>query len=351
MPSTYTLSHPNCCALLSRTWSGFSQRALFCDAHKMAKLLDDLISVPHLQTLVRGVTISPHGYEVDHIPLPAYMSCLASVLSLLRNLAKVVIENDDSEDEAIRAYLDLIPNVLGNAPLVELDINVYSVETIHYVFGILGGTNIKRVGLSGFIDDETPLHLPSLESIHFEVIDLPKEFHNCLTHYFDLPNLKMCEIVIDFVDDLLHWQDVLRRGFPPLKLFKLELGISFTDDVAWSGIPKKIITCPGDLHDLRMVIEWWSSTFRALSDSKATIHFTELTFTLPDLQDVDTLEEAWNSLDESLAHTTFSGVRNIHFESRREGRFVTRVAYSPVLADRMWLVLPRLASRGVLRFV
>ncbi|KAF8997137.1 hypothetical protein BDZ89DRAFT_784485 [Hymenopellis radicata] len=107
---------------------------------------------------------------------------------------------------------------------------------------------------------------------------------------------------------------------------------------------------PRNLDETRKFIEWWSSTFRALSDTKATIHFTELTFTLPGLQAVDTLEEAWNSLDDSLAHTTFSGVRNIHFErSHREGRFVTRAAYSPVLADRMRLVLPRLASRGVLR--
>ncbi|KAF8997655.1 hypothetical protein BDZ89DRAFT_1148440 [Hymenopellis radicata] len=95
---------------------------------------------------------------------------------------------------------------------------------------------------------------------------------------------------------------------------------------------------PGGLNETCKFIKWWSSTFRALSDSKATIHFTELTFTFPALQDIDTLEEAWNSLDNSLAHTTFSGVRNIHFErSRREGRVVVRAAYSPVIADRMLL--------------
>ncbi|KAF8997661.1 hypothetical protein BDZ89DRAFT_1051895 [Hymenopellis radicata] len=223
-------------------------------------------------------------------------------------------------------------------------------------FGILGGTNIKRVSLFGGLNpykvDPKPtrkrLHLPSLEGIRFGVDTLQAEFHNLLTHYFDLPNLKTCEIVIPFVDDLLEWQDVLRRGFPPLELFKVELERTegFTDDVlAWiddddnfgqdaicplplAGLPFQHVhfsVSPRALEETRTYIEWLSSTFRALSDSKATIHFTELTFTFPDLQDIDTLGEAWNSLDDSLAHTTFSGVRNIHFErSRREGRFVTR---------------------------
>ncbi|KAF9017729.1 hypothetical protein BDZ89DRAFT_1074570 [Hymenopellis radicata] len=373
------------CALVSQTWSVLSQRALFRDAQvklypykKMARLLDDLISVPHLQTLIRGVTIRPHRHVLDNIPLQAYMSCLAPVLSLLRNLTKVAFRNDLSEHAAIRSYLNLIPNVLGNAPLVELDVNVYSVETLHHVFGILGGTKIKRVSLSGFIDNETVtvvsgpirklLHLPSLEFIRFGVVGLEEEFHNCLTHYFDLPNLKLCEIVIALLDDLLQWQDLLRRGFPPLELFKVEVKSSVAEDIAWTdileedayrplplaGLPFQhlhLSVNPENLDETRKSIKWWSSTFRALSDTKATIHFTELTFTFPDLQDIDTLEEAWNLLDESLAHETFSGVQNIHFErSHREpeGRFITRAAYSSVLADRMRLVLPQLASRGVL---
>ncbi|KAF8997140.1 hypothetical protein BDZ89DRAFT_1052134 [Hymenopellis radicata] len=237
------------CALVSRNWSGFGQRALFRDAHwvdlssyqKMAKLLDDLISVPHLQTLVRGLKIYPYCYEVDRIPLPAYMSCLASVLSLLPNLMKVAFENDDydSEDVAIRSYLDLIPNVLGNGPLVELDIAVFSVETFHHVFGILGGTNIKRVSLSGIVDphevDTGPtwkrLHVPSLEVIHLQFACLFEEFQKGLMQYFDLPNLKQCEIVTGLAYELLQWQNVLRRGFPPLQLFKLELDRGFPEDV------------------------------------------------------------------------------------------------------------------------
>ncbi|KAF9012245.1 hypothetical protein BDZ89DRAFT_481896 [Hymenopellis radicata] len=214
------------CALVSRTWSGFSQRALFRDAQvnldsheRMAKLLDDLISVPHLQTLVRGLTVRQR-WHFDDIPLPAHMSCLASVLSLLPNLMKVAFEDEDIDDIATRSYLDLIPNIL---PLVELHIGIYSVETFQHVFRILGGTNVKRVSLSGVVnphevDSEATrerLHLPSLERIHFEVDGLQEEFHNCLMQYFDLPNLKLCEIVIAFVDDLMKWLDVLRRGFPP----------------------------------------------------------------------------------------------------------------------------------------
>ncbi|KAF9027592.1 hypothetical protein BDZ89DRAFT_796307 [Hymenopellis radicata] len=75
------------CVLVSRTWSAFSQRALFRDAqvnlypYKMARLLDDLISLPHLQTLIRGLTIQQLSTK-DDIPLTTHMSCLASVLLL-----------------------------------------------------------------------------------------------------------------------------------------------------------------------------------------------------------------------------------------------------------------------------
>ncbi|KAF9000385.1 hypothetical protein BDZ89DRAFT_698008 [Hymenopellis radicata] len=404
------------CALVSRTWSVFSQRALFrsiqvnLDTYKkMAKLLDDLISLPHLQTLVRGLTICERRPD-DGIPSCTHMSCLASVLSLLPNLMKVVFEDNDPEG----SYLDLIPNVLGNAPLVELDYEVYSIETFQHVFEILGGTIIKRVSLSGSIYGQTQgqtlvsgairkrLHLPSLERIRFGVSGLEEEFHNCLTHYFALPNLKQFECFTESVDDLVRWRDVLLRGFPPLELFKLELGIGFPDHLDYTEIREEdafqpiplaglqfqhvhLSVNPEYLDDTRRFIEWWSSTFRALSDSKATIHFTELTFTFTDLQDINTLEEAWNSLDDSLAHTRFSGVRNIHFERRiwqgeldplqaayyrvqqafesllmlisppgGNGRGTRNTSYltpSPVFADRMRLVLPRLASRGVLRFV
>ncbi|KAF9003481.1 hypothetical protein BDZ89DRAFT_1080938 [Hymenopellis radicata] len=365
------------CALVSRTWSGFGQRALFRNAQvnlstykKMAKLLDDLISIPHLQTLIRGLTICERRSD-DGILLSTHMSCLATVLSLLPNLMTVGFEDDDAEGLATRSYLDLIPNVLRNAPLVELDIEVYSIETFQHLFEILGGTNTKRAD-AGLGAIRKRLHLPSLEHIRLEVSGLQEEFHNCLMQYFDLPNLKVCEIVIAVLDDLLQWRDILLRGFPPLELFKLELKSCISDDFGYiipqldeaafrpiplAGLPFQHVHLSVNtraLNETRRFIEWWSSTFRTLSDSKATIHFTELTFTFTftDLQDTDTLEEAWNSFDNSLAHTMFNGVRNIHFERRSWRRgLITRAAYSPVLADRMRLVLPRLASRGVLHFV
>ncbi|KAF9027661.1 hypothetical protein BDZ89DRAFT_1160727 [Hymenopellis radicata] len=367
------------CALVSRTWSGFSQRALFRDAQvnldtykRMTKLLDDLISIPHLQTLFRGLAIYYQGHLVDDdIPVPAYMSCLASVLSLLPNLIEVVLFGDDDGDiAAIRSYLDLIPNV---APLVELGIDIYSAEAFQYVFGILAGTNVKRVCLSGFLDPyevdsgatRKRLHIPSLECIRFGVEGLEEEFHNCLTHHFDLPNLKQCEIVAEFTDELVRWQDLLPQGFPSLELFKLELWGDFLDDfitdprifedvyrpLPLAGMPFQhvhlSVTCHGDVEDSCTIIEWWSSTFRALSDSKATIHFTELTFA--DLPDIDTLGSEWQSLDDSLAHPMFTVIRNIHFESSEMG-LITEAVY-PDLADQIRLTLPRLASRGVLCLV
>ncbi|KAF9023971.1 hypothetical protein BDZ89DRAFT_1136370 [Hymenopellis radicata] len=373
------------CALVSRTWSGFSQRALFRDAQVklwtyeyMTKLLADLISVPHLQTLVRSLAIYQR-YINDVIPLTAHMSCLASVLPLLPNLMKVMFQDEDIDARRIvatRSYLDLIPNVLGEAPLVELNIDIYSLEIFHHFFGILAGTNVKRVHLFGLVNRRNVelgatrkrLHLPSLQIIRFGVDGLQEEFYNCLTHSFDLPNLKQCEFVTEFADELLRWHDVLLRGkFPPLELFKLELANGFTEDLQYAGIPEEDAYRPlplaslpfqhvhlsvntGDRDETRKFIEWWSSTFRALSDSKATIHFTELTFSFTDLPDIDTLEEEWNSLDNSLAHTMFSSVRSIHFRGidGQSELIGTEAAYT-VLGDRIRLVLPRLASRGVLR--
>ncbi|KAF9000384.1 hypothetical protein BDZ89DRAFT_1170316 [Hymenopellis radicata] len=374
------------CALVSRAWSGFSQHALFRNAQvnlnsheKMAKLLDNLISVPHLQMLVRGLKIDYQGHLVDDdIPLSAYMSCITSVLPLLPNLIKVVFfgYSDSDEIAATRSYLDLIPNVLENAPFVELDIDIYFVEAFQHVFGILAGTNVKRVCLYGVVDPHQGyfgatrkrLHLPSLECIRFGVEGLEEEFHDCLTHHFDLPNLKQCEIVADYVAKLVRWQDLLLRGFPPLELFKLELqGDFFIDHVMDPSIPEEdvyrplplaglpfqhvhlSVTCPGDLDDACTIIEWWSSTFRSLSDSKATIHFTELTLTCMDPRDIDALGSEWQSLDASLAHPMFSAIRNVHFENSKRG-LITEAAY-PDLADQIRLALPQLSSRGVLCLV
>ncbi|KAF9027648.1 hypothetical protein BDZ89DRAFT_1134112 [Hymenopellis radicata] len=310
------------CALVSRTWSGFSQHALFRNAQvdlhtykKMTELLDDLVSVPHLQALIRDVKIYQYvrwrrSQQIpDDIQFPTYMSCLTSVLSLLPNLAKVVLFHETSwlgEDYSNRPYLDLIPNVLGSAPLVELDIGgIYSVESLWHVFEVLEGRNVKRVSLSGFNNSPTTsdlgvsatferIHLPSLECIRSNLSDLQNEFYDCLTRRVDLPHLKQCEIITDNVDDLNDWSDVLLRGFPPLELFKLELTSDFDDDEDFTGIPEEdayrplpfgglqfrhvhLSVKPKDLSEIRKFIEWWSSTFRALSDSDATIHFTELT--------------------------------------------------------------------------
>ncbi len=225
------------CALVSRTWSAFSQDILFRNLQvklysyeKTAKLLADLIFAPHLQTLVRDLAIYRRLSD-DDIPLSAHLSCLASVLSRLPNLEKVAFEGGDLREESIQSYLDLIPDVLGNAPLVEMDSDIYSFESFQDVFEILEGTQVKRITLSGIasrhpvrlVSPREHLHLPSLECIRFGVEGLQRDFHRCLTHKLDLPNLKQCEIFTNFVHEFLRWRSVLLRGFPPLWLFKLEL--------------------------------------------------------------------------------------------------------------------------------
>ncbi|KAF8873611.1 hypothetical protein CPB85DRAFT_584867 [Mucidula mucida] len=150
------------CALVLRTWSGFSQRALFRHAQvdlysytRMAGLTDDLTSDPHLQTLIRNLKIYQRvrWYDYQDVPFPAYMSRLTSVLSLLPNLAKIAFQEmtwpGDADDRT--AYRDLIPNVLGSAPLVELDIGtIYTLADLQHAFEVLEGTNVKRISLSGF---------------------------------------------------------------------------------------------------------------------------------------------------------------------------------------------------------
>ncbi len=46
-------------------------------------------------------------------------------------------------------WREAIPNLSGNASLVELEIDMYSAETFHDVFAVLSGTNIKHVILTG----------------------------------------------------------------------------------------------------------------------------------------------------------------------------------------------------------
>ncbi|KAF8886846.1 hypothetical protein CPB85DRAFT_1566762 [Mucidula mucida] len=378
---TYTLRR---CALVSRTWAGFSQLILFRDAQldirtskKMAKLLDDLTSTPHLQTLVRAVAV-PERCSDDAIPSPVHMSRIASVLSLLPNLTKFVIREYVGADDqvAIQSFLDLIPNVLGNAPLVELDIVIYSFEAFQHLFGILAGTNVKRVTLSGTVRcrqvnleaTRQRLCIPSLEYIRFKVYgDLREEFHHCLVHDFDIPNLKQCEFGMDSPDQLLDWQGTLRQGFPPVGVVKLELGFCIpwslpfiqdppdqnefrpvTHPIALTGVYFHHVHLKANsvsVRETRLFINWWSSTFRALStDSNTTIHFTELTFTFTVFKDFDALKSACQSLDDSLAHPMFSAVRQIRFKN--SNGFI-----SEAVAAKIRLALPQMASRGVLSLV
>ncbi|KAF9049451.1 hypothetical protein BDZ89DRAFT_1126425 [Hymenopellis radicata] len=269
---------------------------------------------PHLQTLFRGVVIyqpDENGLKSDgYAGISTYMTCLTSVLSLLPSLVSmqiIFLDTRSNNKDAIRFYLDLI-QISGSSLLVELDLGfIVTVEHFHVTFKALEGTNIKRVTLFGILDEPvtvdaggsvTRLHLPSLECICFA------------EGYVDLPNLTQCEIVLgDDPDELSAWRDVLLRGFPPLKLFKFEI----TDEYM--------------AYQAEEFIEWWSSTFRALSDSKAAIHFTELTLTFTDPENDSALKAAWQSLDNSLSHPVFSTVRAIHFEKSDHKALITQTVY------------------------
>ncbi len=90
------------------------------------------------------------------------------------------------------------------------------------------------------------------------------------------------------------------------------------DTLPLAGLPFKHVhlslTFSGGLPRTRDFVMWWSLTLRALSKSKATIYFTELTFSFNDLEEIDSLKSACQSLDDSLAHPMLSAVRSIHFE-------------------------------------
>ncbi|KAF9031963.1 hypothetical protein BDZ89DRAFT_1063596 [Hymenopellis radicata] len=374
------------CTLVSRTWSSFSQRTLFRNTEfdlysysRMAKLHEALLSVPHLQTFIRRVMITQQDEislktrRSNDISLATYMSCLTSLLSLLPNLVFMgfyFLDKDDGNKDAIQSYLDLI-QIPRSSLLAELDLEfIFTVEDFHVAFEALEGTNIKRVTLFGVFDEPDivgvgasvkRLHLPSLECICLEGGGLHAHFHDWLTRRVDLPNLKQCEIILgNGSHELSAWRDVLFRGFPPLKFFKFEM----TDGMDYHGSEEDAL-CPLPLAGLHFqhvhlgidcgseypcqVIKWWSSTFRVMSDSTATIHFTELTFTFTDPEN-DALKAAWQSLDDILSHPVFSTVRSIHFEKSDQNVLITQVVY-PTLADKVRLALPRLASRGVLCFV
>ncbi|KAF9032001.1 hypothetical protein BDZ89DRAFT_1063644, partial [Hymenopellis radicata] len=274
----------------------------------------------------------------------------------------------------IQSYLDLI-QISRSSRLVELDLQFIStVEAVHVAFEALEGTNIKRVTLSGVLEESAPidvgasvkrLHLPSLECICLDGSSLQIHFHDWLTRRADLPNLTQCEIVLsDEADEqageLLAWRDVLLRGFPPLKLFKFQITDHYMD---FNGSEEGAL-CPLPLAGLHFqhvhlgidcdsefpcqAIKWWSSTFRAMSDSKATIHFTELTFTFTEPEN-NSLRAAWQSLDICLSQPMFSTVRSIHFERSDHRGLITQVVY-PSLADKVRFTLPLLASRGVSLF-
>ncbi|KAF9031992.1 hypothetical protein BDZ89DRAFT_1063630 [Hymenopellis radicata] len=376
------------CALVARTWAGAAQRALFrnvvipATSKQLDRLLSHLTCLPHLQTLFRLVTIQ--AVPSDSLTSQdAYVSHLTNLLSLLPKVVFIKVDFVDTwwEAPANESFLAVIRNFLHRAPL--------------NVFDLFEGTNIKRVSLDSSKDDYEDivdlgipvkrLRLPSVECIRFDVGMQQERFHHWLTHHrANFTNLKQCEIVAHDAQELVRWQDVMsHHGFPPFETFKFELIYDFVDNIERDedayydaeGLISLLPALPlGGLqfqhvhlgivvgkvryhivtHDdiQRYNIEWWSAIFRAISASKATVHFTKLTFTIMPPMDVTDIWSAWTGLDHSLMHPTFRNVRSIHFEKvdRWQTTLLTEAADS-ALTNEMRLVLPKLASRGVLCFV
>ncbi|KAF9031988.1 hypothetical protein BDZ89DRAFT_1063621 [Hymenopellis radicata] len=376
------------CALVARTWAGAAQRALFrnvvipATSKQLERLLGHLTCLPHLQTLVRLVTI----------PAVPTVSHLTTLLSLLPKVASMNVDFVDVwwEGPANESFLAVIRNFLHRAPLVEVEIQgVSRLDNFQNVFDLFEGTNIKRETVDLGIPVKR-MRLPSVERVRFDVGIQQERFHHWLTHHrANFTNLKQCEIVAHDAEELVRWQDVMsHHGFPPLETFKFELIYGSSQFLSCQEIPKYRRRCIlrrwgisllpalplGGLqfqhvhlgivvgkvrydivtHDdiQRYNIEWWSAIFRAISASKATVHFTKLTFTIMPPMDVTDIWSAWTGLDHSLMHPTFRNVRSIYFEKvdRWQTTLLTEAADS-ALTNEMRLVLPQLASRGVLCFV
>ncbi|KAF9008114.1 hypothetical protein BDZ89DRAFT_552020 [Hymenopellis radicata] len=197
-----------------------------------------------------------------------------------------------------------------------------------------------------------------------------------------LPNLKHFEMEMDHEIELMEWRDVLRGGFRPLTSFRAEVtgdfydfddqleaenyddvdgqrylalplnGLQF-DHVILSVKSREVNYKDGVIIDFKKeqrFVEWWSTTFRKLVEHKATIHFTELTFTFSDFLHVEGISLAWRSLDDALCHAMFRGVRAVHFEPRDRRSCITE-PMCPALVQKIRLVMPKLSERGVLCFL
>ncbi|KAF9025099.1 hypothetical protein BDZ89DRAFT_1114384 [Hymenopellis radicata] len=366
------------CALISRAWAAPCQRALFRhislhDSDWVVRLLHHLRRYSHLQNLIQWMVLwqTPiHGEARDD-----YLSCLIALFPLIPRLTCLHVRFDRPGDAGDRQFIEALGAFLHTSEsLTNLVVNNRRDETdFHQIFSCLEGTNIKRVSLYAepyLGDDPSPVgstlsvvHLPAIEQLRFNLTDVLR-LHPALNFWLRqmFPNLKHLEVVVNRPSDVgLLFRDVLQLQLAlRLESFRLELMPRILDDLPiYEGLFEGLHfnhfklclseSGPGRSR-AQTLINWLSSMFLHLADSRTTVHFVELTFTFVELDDVEAVSAEWATLDEVLSHAAFDGVQRIHFEEDSDEKALITDRAHPEPASVIRRALPRLASRGVLCF-
>ncbi|KAF9031949.1 hypothetical protein BDZ89DRAFT_1063566, partial [Hymenopellis radicata] len=378
------------CALVSVAWAGATQRVLFHDVDlhsysKMTGLLPHLICSPHLPKLIRSLTIhQPSQIYKENVSCDDFMTCLTAILTLLPHITSLTVDFEDYswEETSNRPFVDLLHSFLPRTPLLKLDVvNLSHVDDFEHIFALLKGTSIRRIIVDSYNcepeddvveSDGSVLQLPLVECIRVEITLHEQRFHYWLSQRrASFVNLNRFEIFMDSAEDLARWCELLQTGFPSVKECRFELVmLDFDDDEDHTHIPEEDAyralplgglhfqhiqfgaisarSKPSDFLELakeQKFVEWWAYVLSTLASDKATIHFTELTFTFTDLLHEGGILAAWESLDKVLSQKFFSRVQRVHFETKA-GCIITDTD----MAAKIRVAMPQLASRNVLCF-
>ncbi|KAF9031991.1 hypothetical protein BDZ89DRAFT_1063628 [Hymenopellis radicata] len=329
------------CALVSRTWAIPCQRALFRDLPllrylEVVRLPAHLIRYPHLQILIQRMSIwltPPHSAAERNV----YLSRLTAIFPLVPRLTYL--------------HLDIY--------------NLRAEADFQQIFSCLEDSSVQRVSLDTqyFIPSDAPgvdffssnlgvVHRPALELLRVNMLYLP-QVHTALRFWLrQYPtHLKHLEVDIPFFQPLnVNTQWFLQPA--ALQLESLTLELTYDRLPTYEGLFEgfhfkhfklRISDFGIKRDDVQIVIDWLSSMFRYLADSRRTVHFVELTLTFAVSAD-------WATLDEVLSHAAFTRVQRIHFEEDSDEQALVTDQGEPELASAIQRALPRLASRGVLCF-
>ncbi|KAF9041921.1 hypothetical protein BDZ89DRAFT_1059950 [Hymenopellis radicata] len=378
------------CALVSRGWARSSQRNLFRNMklplpyEDMTRLRTCLEGSPHLATYSRCITFGQgcmsRSQEIAR--MDAYMTCLDALLSLFSRATSVEVTliRERWSDALLERFLARLHVFICASPVVELTVDTCYLDTVLPALdGLLIGSRIRRLTVleweSWDADQPSPptviAPLSSLEVIRLGTSGYQdRDILDWLNHQQErLPKLKCCEILVTGTYDVRRWggnSNEFRNPFESLRLetFRFEFSSDFLESYpgGWGRYPLILkglhfrhilftIHVPPrprtalSVDLVRHITEWWTKTLNTLSDSKASVCFTELTFTAH-LLAVSEVMEAWHALDMALCHEAFRGMRSVYFENLKGCR-ITEGDY-PTDAALIQLALPGLAGRGLL---